>query len=60
MDFSRDSDHFLQTGQHLLPARHVEEVRQLMSAPFASEHYAFYGDYLGVRTARKHIGWYVK
>jgi tRNA-dihydrouridine synthase B len=23
-------------------------------------HYAFYGDYLGVRTARKHIGWYVK
>ncbi len=24
------------------------------------EHYAFYGDYLGVRTARKHIGWYVQ
>jgi tRNA-dihydrouridine synthase B len=23
-------------------------------------HYAFYGDYLGVRTARKHIGWYVQ
>jgi tRNA-dihydrouridine synthase B len=23
-------------------------------------HYAFYGDYLGVRTARKHIGWYVR
>jgi len=23
-------------------------------------HYAFYGEYLGVRTARKHIGWYVK
>lgn len=22
-------------------------------------HYAFYGEYLGVRTARKHIGWYV-
>ncbi|MEO8407989.1 MAG: tRNA-dihydrouridine synthase, partial [Oxalobacteraceae bacterium] len=20
----------------------------------------FYGDYLGVRTARKHIGWYVR
>jgi tRNA-dihydrouridine synthase B len=24
------------------------------------EHYAFYGVYLGVRTARKHIGWYVR
>ena len=24
------------------------------------EHYAFYGEYLGVRTARKHIGWYVR
>jgi tRNA-dihydrouridine synthase B len=23
-------------------------------------HYAFYGAYLGVRTARKHIGWYVR
>ena len=27
---------------------------------FAKAHYAFYGDYLGVRTARKHIGWYVR
>ena len=24
------------------------------------EHYALYGEFLGVRTARKHIGWYVK
>ena len=23
-------------------------------------HYGFYGAYLGVRTARKHIGWYVR
>jgi len=23
-------------------------------------HYAFYGEYVGVRTARKHIGWYVE
>jgi len=22
-------------------------------------HYAFYGEFTGVRTARKHIGWYV-
>jgi len=24
------------------------------------DHYALYGDYTGVRTARKHIGWYVR
>ena len=23
-------------------------------------HYAFYGEFMGVRTARKHIGWYVR
>lgn len=54
----REIDHFLRTSQHLLPPT-VEEVRQLMSRHLL-EHYAFYGDYLGVRTARKHIGWYVK
>ena len=24
------------------------------------DHYSLYGDYLGVRTARKHIAWYLK
>jgi tRNA-dihydrouridine synthase B len=23
-------------------------------------HYAFYGEFMGLRTARKHIGWYVR
>ncbi len=54
----REIDHFLRTG-HLLPAPRVDEVRQLM-AQHLQAHYAFYGDYLGVRTARKHIGWYVR
>ena len=54
----REIDHFLRTGQHLLPPK-VEEVRALMSRHLL-EHYAFYGEYLGVRTARKHIGWYVQ
>ncbi len=53
----REIDHFLRTGQRLLPPT-VEEVRALMSRHLLA-HYAFYGDYLGVRTARKHIGWYV-
>lgn len=24
------------------------------------DHYSLYGEYLGLRSARKHIGWYVK
>ena len=24
------------------------------------DHYAFYGEFTGVRTARKHIGWYTR
>ena len=54
----REIDHYLRTGEHL-PAPRVEEVRALMHEHLPA-HYAFYGDYLGVRTARKHIGWYVE
>ena len=54
----REIDHYLRTGM-LLPAPLVSEVRQLMHQHLRA-HYAFYGDYLGVRTARKHIGWYVR
>lgn len=54
----REIDHFLKTGEHL-PAPMVSEVMQLMDEHLKA-HYAFYGDYLGVRTARKHIGWYVR
>ena len=54
----REIDHFLRTGTHL-PAPLVAEVQPLMIEHLRA-HYAFYGDYLGVRTARKHIGWYVR
>jgi tRNA-dihydrouridine synthase B len=54
----REIDHYLRTGE-LLPAPLVEEVRALMNEHLPA-HYAFYGEYLGVRTARKHIGWYVE
>jgi tRNA-dihydrouridine synthase B len=54
----REIDHFLSTGEHL-PAPLVSEVRALMSEHLQA-HYAFYGDYMGLRTARKHIGWYVR
>lgn len=54
----REVDHYLRTGEHL-PAPMVEEVRGLMHEHLEA-HYAFYGEFLGVRTARKHIGWYVR
>jgi len=54
----REIDHYLRTGEYL-PAPLVDEVRELMNEHLPA-HYAFYGEYLGVRTARKHIGWYVQ
>ncbi len=54
----REVDHYLRTGTHL-PAPLVEEVRALMDEHLQA-HYKFYGEFLGVRTARKHIGWYVR
>jgi tRNA-dihydrouridine synthase B len=54
----REIDYFLRTGEYLPPPL-VEEVRDLMNEHLPA-HYAFYGEYLGVRTARKHIGWYVE
>lgn len=54
----REIDHYLRTGDYL-PAPLVLEARTLMDEHLCA-HYAFYGEYLGVRTARKHIGWYVR
>nr|NDG07601.1 tRNA dihydrouridine synthase DusB [Oxalobacteraceae bacterium] len=54
----REIDHYLRTGE-LLESPTISEVRERM-AQHLQAHYAFYGDYLGVRTARKHIGWYVR
>ncbi len=54
----REIAHFLATGMHLAPPL-VAEVRRLL-LDHLQEHYGLYGDYSGVRTARKHIGWYVR
>jgi tRNA-dihydrouridine synthase B len=54
----REIDHFLRTGEHL-PAPLITEVRALMHEHLRA-HYAFYGEFMGLRTARKHIGWYVR
>jgi tRNA-dihydrouridine synthase B len=54
----REIDHFLRTGT-LLPPPLTEEVRVLLLAHL-EDHYRFYGDVLGLRSARKHIIWYTR
>jgi len=54
----REIAHFLATGQRLAPPL-VLEVRRALLAHL-NDHYALYGEYTGVRSARKHIGWYVR
>ena len=54
----REMVHFMATGTHLAPPL-VAEVRHLL-LDHLQDHYTLYGEYSGVRTARKHIGWYVK
>ncbi|MES2956465.1 MAG: tRNA dihydrouridine synthase DusB [Pseudomonadota bacterium] len=54
----REIAHFLATGTHLAPPL-VAEVRRLL-LDHLLDHYELYGAFSGVRSARKHIGWYVK
>ncbi|RMX03446.1 tRNA dihydrouridine synthase DusB [Corticibacter populi] len=53
----REIAHFLETGQDL-PAPSVVEVRQWL-LDHLLDHYQLYGEASGVRSARKHIGWYL-
>ena len=54
----REIEHYLKTGE-LLPAPEVAEIRAIMNHHLA-DHYEFYGEFTGVRTARKHIAWYTR
>ena len=54
----RQINHYLETGK-LLPPPDVSEVREVL-LDHLQEIYDFYGEYTGVRTARKHIAWYSK
>ena len=53
----REVDHYLRTGQQLAPPSYGEMRTLLLE--HLDDHYRFYGETTGVRTARKHIGWYV-
>jgi tRNA-dihydrouridine synthase B len=54
----REIGHFLATGEHLAPPL-VAELERLLLAHL-DEHYSLYGAETGVRSARKHIAWYLR
>ena len=54
----REIAHFMATGTHLAPPL-VSEVKRLL-VEHLHDHYSLYDEFIGVRSARKHIGWYVR
>ncbi|MBK6614237.1 tRNA dihydrouridine synthase DusB [Ottowia sp.] len=54
----RETLHHLATGGHLVPPLVLEVRRALLT--HLQDHYALYGEFTGVRSARKHIGWMVR
>src|SRR4051812_23504171 len=54
----REIVHYLATGTELAPPLVAEVQRALLA--HLQDHYALYGEFTGVRSARKHIGWYVR
>nr|MDQ2972487.1 tRNA-dihydrouridine synthase [Pseudomonadota bacterium] len=54
----REITHYLATGE-LLPEPDPREVRDILLGHLG-DLYAFHGEPLGVRIARKHLGWYAK
>ena len=54
----REIGHFLATGEHMAPPL-VAELRRLL-LDHLQDHYSLYGEGTGVRSARKHIAWYLR
>ncbi|MCD8523701.1 MAG: tRNA dihydrouridine synthase DusB [Saccharospirillaceae bacterium] len=54
----REVAHYLATGE-ALPAPQLQEVEQILLSHLEAL-YEFYGDFLGVRIARKHVSWYLQ
>lgn len=53
----REINHYLATGEYL-PAIDNREIESILLEHLTALH-AFYGEHLGVRIARKHVGWYL-
>jgi tRNA-dihydrouridine synthase B len=54
----REIAHFLETGEHLAAPEVVQAKAWLLE--HLDDHYGLYGEFAGVRSARKHIGWAVR
>ena len=54
----REIAYFLETGEHMAPPL-VAELRRLL-LEHLQDHYSLYGEGTGVRSARKHIAWYLR
>lgn len=54
----REIDQYLRNGV-IVDAPRRQDVRQLLLAHLDALH-AFYGEFMGVKIARKHVGWYLK
>ena len=54
----REIDHFIKTGNHLMPPT-IDEVEKT-TLEHVIDLYDFYGEESGLRVARKHISWYTK
>ncbi len=54
----REINHFLKTGTYMLPPT-KEEMRSIL-IEHVKELHTFYGDFMGVRIARKHVSWYMQ
>ncbi|WP_027017283.1 tRNA dihydrouridine synthase DusB [Comamonas composti] len=54
----REIAHYLATGEHMAPPL-VAELRRLL-LEHLQDHYSLYGETTGVRSARKHIAWYLR
>ncbi|WP_076415958.1 tRNA dihydrouridine synthase DusB [Shewanella sp. UCD-KL12] len=53
----REIQHYLETGNKLAPVE-MDEKRQVMLEHLRNL-YELYGEYKGIRFARKHVGWYL-
>ncbi|MGB9429665.1 MAG: tRNA dihydrouridine synthase DusB [Gammaproteobacteria bacterium] len=54
----REIEHYLATGENLPPPANEEIAGVMLN--HLNNLYEFYGEFTGVRVARKHIGWYLK
>jgi tRNA-dihydrouridine synthase B len=54
----REINHFLENGTYL-SAPSMEEIRSILMG-HVKELHTFYGEFMGVRIARKHVSWYMQ